>query len=267
MTPPDAPAGRSREVLPAALLRLASDERLVERARAGSERAFEAIFDRHHGPVLSLCTQLLGSQSDAEDALQRTFFNAYRELRRSERPIALRPWLYAIARHRCLSVLRGRRERPVDELPQPVGDHLDAVVGRREDLRATLGDVAQLPDDQRKALIMAGFGDVSHDEIALGIECRREKVKALLFQARAALAHERAARDASCSAIRDRLGIGGLRHAGVNGTYAIAPAAARSTRSCAPRAAPSACCCRFSASAGPGAHRAAGASSEGRAAL
>jgi RNA polymerase sigma factor (sigma-70 family) len=200
-------------VLPVALLRLASDERLVEQVRAGSERAFEAIFDRHQRSMLVFCRRMLGSHSDAEDALQHTFLCAYRDLMRSDRSIALRPWLYAIARHRCVSVLRSRRERPVDEVPQAAGDHLDAVVGRREDLRATLADVAQLPHDQRAAIVLAELGDVSHDDIARVIGCRREKVKALVFQARTALAHDRAARNAPCSAIRDGLGSGDVRDA------------------------------------------------------
>jgi RNA polymerase sigma factor (sigma-70 family) len=195
------------------MLRLASDERLVEQVRAGSERAFEAIVDRHGRPLLAFCRRMLGSQADAEDVLQHTFLSAYRDLKRSDRSIALRPWLYTIARHRCVSVLRSRREHPVDELPQPACDDLDAVVGSREEVRATLAGMAELPDDQRNALILSELGDMSHEDIALVLGCRREKVKALVFQARTALAGDRAARDSSCAAIRDRLGRGGPRPA------------------------------------------------------
>lgn len=207
-------AAAPHEVLPASLLRLASDERLVAQVRAGSERAFEALFDRHHRPVLAFCRHMLGSAADAEDAVQHTFLAAYRDLMRSEKPIVLRPWLYAIARHRCLSVLRGRRERAVEELPEPATDHLAAHVGRREDLRATLADMAQLPDDQRAALVLAELGDVSHEEIARILGCRREKVKALVFQARSSLAHGRVARETPCAEIREQLATlpGALRH-------------------------------------------------------
>jgi DNA-directed RNA polymerase specialized sigma24 family protein len=93
------------EMLPVALLRLASDERLVAHVRAGSERAFEALFDRHHRALLTFCRHMLGSLADAEDAVQHTFLSAYRDLMRSQNPIVLRPWLYTIARHRCVSVL------------------------------------------------------------------------------------------------------------------------------------------------------------------
>src|SRR3712207_2092695 len=133
------------------LLRMAADERLVELVRAGSEAAFEAMYDRHHRGVLSFCRHMLGSAEEAEDALQHTFLAAYRDLQRSQKEIRLRPWLYAIARNRCLSVLRARRERPVDELFEPATEHLSAEVQRRDDLRELLHDLAALPDDQRAA--------------------------------------------------------------------------------------------------------------------
>src|ERR1044071_805599 len=96
--------------VPTRLLRLASDERLVERVRGGSEAAFEAIFDRHHRGILGFCRHMLGSVEEAEDAVQHTFRAAYRELvRPGDRAIQLRPWLYTIARNRCITILRGRR--------------------------------------------------------------------------------------------------------------------------------------------------------------
>jgi RNA polymerase sigma factor (sigma-70 family) len=197
--------GRRDDLVPAALLRLASDQRLVEQVRAGSERAFEALFDRHHRPVLAFCRHMLGSKEEAEDVVQLTFLAAYRDLGHAEAPAALRPWLYAIARHRCLSVLRARRERPVAEVTLPGTDRLAAEVSTREDLRAILADVAQLPDDQRAALVLAELGDVSHEEIARILACPREKVKALVFQARSSLVATRVARETPCADIREQL--------------------------------------------------------------
>jgi RNA polymerase sigma factor (sigma-70 family) len=203
-----------REVPPTALLRLTSDERLVALVRAGSERAFEALFDRHHRGLLAFCRHMLGSPADAEDAVQHTFLAAYSDLLRSEKPIVLRPWLYAIARNRCVSVLRDRRERPVEELPEPATDHLAAEVATREDLRTTLSHVARLPEDQRAALVLAELGDVSHAEIARILGCQREKVKALVFQARSSLTADRTARETPCAEIRAELATlgGALRH-------------------------------------------------------
>ena len=196
---------RRRELVPAALLGLASDQRLVELVRGGSERAFEVLFDRHHPSVLRFCRHMLGSQEEAEDAVQLTFLAAYRDLMGSERPIVLRPWLYGIARYRCIHVLRLRRELPVARLPEPGIDHLGAEVATREDLRAILADLGRLPDAQRAALVLAALGDISHEQIAQILGCRREKVKALVFQARTALIAGRAARETPCAEIREQL--------------------------------------------------------------
>ena len=68
------------------------------------DRAFEVIFDRYGPALLSFCTHMLGSREWGEDALQLTFVAAYKALRRGGCDGALRPWLYAIARNRCVSV-------------------------------------------------------------------------------------------------------------------------------------------------------------------
>ena len=192
------------------MFRFASDEVLVARVRSGSVPAFEALFRRHHRALHAFCRHMLGSSADAEDAVQHTFMAAYADLMRSDRPIALRPWLYTIARHRCVSVLRERRERPVAELPEPQGDDLATALDSREELRATLADIAHLPEDQRAALVLAELGDASHAEIAQILGCRQEKVKALVFQARSTLATGRTARDTPCAEIREQLAQGGV---------------------------------------------------------
>jgi RNA polymerase sigma factor (sigma-70 family) len=198
---------RKTVALPAAVLRRASDERLVERVRAGSERAFEVVYDRHQRGILAFCRHMLGSVEEAEDAVQHTFMAAFRDLEGSTKAIQLRPWLYTIARNRCLSVLRARREHPVAEVEAPPTENLSAEVERRQDLRDLLGDLARLPDDQRAALVLAELGAAPHEEIAVVLGVPREKVKALVFQARTSLTASRRARETPCVEIREQLAV------------------------------------------------------------
>ncbi|HEX6712818.1 MAG TPA: sigma-70 family RNA polymerase sigma factor, partial [Thermoleophilaceae bacterium] len=197
---PDRPAP-----IAAALLRPASDQRLVEHARAGSEAAFEALFRRYRQPLLAYCQRMLGSEAEAEDAVQQTFLAAYLTLGRLEHAVAFRAWLYGIARHRCLSVLRMRRDRAVEPAPEPTSDRLVADVVARDDLRAVLTDLAELPDEQRIAIVLAELGDVPHDQVARILGCRHDKVKALVFQGRASLTATRAAREKPCAEIQQQL--------------------------------------------------------------
>jgi RNA polymerase sigma factor (sigma-70 family) len=190
------------------LIRLASDARLVTLVREGRTGAFEAVYDRHHRGILSFCRHMLGDQHEAEDALQHTFMAAYSSLLASRRPIQLRPWLFAIARNRCYSVLRSQRERPTAELEEPVTDGLAAEVQRRQELRDLVGDLNRLPDEQRAAIVLAELESLSHAEIAEVLGVPRDKVKALVFQARESLLASRTARDTSCHEIRQELAIG-----------------------------------------------------------
>jgi RNA polymerase sigma factor (sigma-70 family) len=189
------------------LLRV-SDDRLVARVRAGEDAAFEIIYDRYYRGLLAFCGQMLGSRHEAEDALQHSFASAYRALRSGTGDIDLRPWLYTIARNRCLSVLRARRAQvSVEGIPADAGpfEGMSAQVQRRADLRDLVEELQRLPDDQRAALVLFELGDESHEQIAAVLGVRREKVKALVFQAREALTRARAAREAPCVEIREQL--------------------------------------------------------------
>jgi RNA polymerase sigma factor (sigma-70 family) len=182
-----------------------SDDALVARVRAGDERAFELVFDRYHRSLLAFCRRMLAGNEEAEDALQHTFMAAYRGLHASDQPIRLKAWLYTIARNRCLSVLRARREHVALDEGHAATDGLAADVDRRADLRGLQADLAALPDDQRAALVLFELGDHSHDEIAEVLGVRRDKVKALVFQARESLASWRRARETPCVEIREQL--------------------------------------------------------------
>ena len=184
------------------------DEDLVSRVRDGDEAAFEAIYDRYAPGVLAFCHHMLSSRDDAEDALQHSLSAAYRMLRAGDQEIELRPWLYTIARNRCLSVLRARRmDVSLEAAPEPGGiaDELADQVQRRADLRDLVADLRLLPDDQRGALVLFELGGLPQDEIASVLDVRRDKVKALVFQAREGLMRARRARDTPCTEMRRQL--------------------------------------------------------------
>jgi RNA polymerase sigma factor (sigma-70 family) len=195
-------------------LRLAGDANLVNLVREGQVSAFESIYDRYHRGIQSFCRHLLGDPEEAADVVQHTFLAAYSAISASEKPILLRAWLYTIARNRCYSVLRARREQPRANIAEPVTEGLAAHVMRREDLRQLLSDMRRLPEDQRTALVLAGLGTLNHQEVADTLGVPATKVKALVFQARESLLAAQKARETDCSEIREQLSTlrgGGLR--------------------------------------------------------
>ncbi|MEA2410616.1 MAG: hypothetical protein QOC77_1177 [Thermoleophilaceae bacterium] len=187
----------------------------MEQVRRGNEAAFEAVYDRHHRGILSFCRHMLGSVDEAEDAVQQTFISAYDALQADRRDIRLKAWLYTIARNRCLSILRARREQPAELDDVPVAG-LSEEVQQRADLRELLGDLRELPVDQRAALVLAEVGDLSHAEVGAIVGCEVAKVKSLVFQARSSLIESRRAREIPCQEIREQLATatGGLLRRG-----------------------------------------------------
>ena len=169
-----------------------------------------------------------GSHQDGEDVLQQTFLRAHRALSDRPAPDAMRPWLFAIARNRCLTLLAARREAAtMPEDFEPGFDGLAEDVGRRADLRELLHDLARLPDEQREALVLFELGGSSQAEIAQILACPPAKVKALVFQARTTLIAERDARSTPCEAIREQLAV-------ARGSMLRRGALRRHLRQCAP---------------------------------
>jgi RNA polymerase sigma factor (sigma-70 family) len=186
---------------------LSRDARLVARVRRGDKSAFEALHARHQPAVLAFCRHLTGNREDAEDAVQHTFLAAYRRIVDSADEIELRPWLFAVARNRSISLLRARRERVADgpEAAPVAFDGLAVEVERRQELRDLVRDMARLPEPQRAALVLSQLDALSYREIGSVLEVSPEKVKALVFQARSSLASTREAREAPCFEIRSEI--------------------------------------------------------------
>src|SRR4051812_50021714 len=82
-----------------------SDELLVERVRAGSPAAVEALFDRYQLPLLAFCRHMLGRRDRAEAAVRDSFSQSLGAVRKDDRPVDLKALLLAIARNRYLAML------------------------------------------------------------------------------------------------------------------------------------------------------------------
>src|SRR4051794_8394720 len=191
------------------LLRLQSDEKLVALIRRGHHGAFEALVNRYNSRLLAFCRHMLGSTEDAEDVLQEVFTAAFNAICADSRPINARPWLYRIARNRCLNHLRR---------PQPAGqDSMDVferdggtttadTVHKREEFRQIVADVQDLPETQKTALLLREIDALSYDQIAEAMDTTVPSIKSLLVRARVSLAEAAEARLLTCAEVRLELG-------------------------------------------------------------
>jgi RNA polymerase sigma-70 factor (ECF subfamily) len=149
----------------------------------------ERLYEDYAGRVYRYCQSRLDSPEEAEDALQVTYLNAWRSLRSGVEPISARPWLFAIAANVCSSILRTRLTGSAVELRSPeTFDRIATNTAPTDDLLGLSAALEELPERQRRALLLRDWRGLSYDEIAAELNASYEAVETLLFRARKSVA-------------------------------------------------------------------------------
>jgi RNA polymerase sigma factor (sigma-70 family) len=214
---------------PTPLLRLQGDDRLVALTRRGNQAAYEALVARYQARLLAFCRHMLGSREDAEDVLQEVFAAAFNAMLADDRPINVRPWLYRIARNRCLNHLRRQTAIGVDSMDVHLAENGTTTADKvhdREEFRELVADVHTLPETQRTALLLREIDALSYEQIAEAMDTTVPSVKSLLVRARVSLAEAAEARKLTCEEVREELG------AWAEGLARIGAPARRHVRGC-----------------------------------
>ncbi|HEX8696537.1 MAG TPA: sigma-70 family RNA polymerase sigma factor [Longimicrobium sp.] len=160
---------------PAAAASADVDRELVRRMAAGDEAALGALYDRFSPLLHSVLRRILDDDGDAEEVLEETFWQAWRQAARYEESRGgISTWLVMMARSRALDRVRSRRrfrEEARGELPEPADEERGEAdpLGAAEDeevRRIVKEAVATLPPEQRQTVEMAYFRGMSQSEIA-----------------------------------------------------------------------------------------------------
>lgn len=180
-------------------LDLVPDALLAGRAADGDTAAFEALA-RRHGPLMrATARRLTGSLADADDVVQESLVQAWKQLDNLREPAAVKGWLLRIVGSRSIDHLRKRRnhvdlddvENAVDTI-SPTKAKADpessAVNGSR--VQALKAALAELPEEQRRCWVLKEFNDQSYDEIALTLNISAASVRGRLARARITLARK-----------------------------------------------------------------------------
>jgi RNA polymerase sigma-70 factor (ECF subfamily) len=163
---------------------LKDDAGLVHAYREGDDSAFEELVRRHQPRLRRQCARIVGID-DAEDAVQQALLSASRSLRAGDEDVDVGRWLHRVAHNASIDALRRRPDATVeldetiDGVPQPP----DVAIGRAN-LRATVAAIQDLPDAQRRALLLSVFEDRSWEEIAAELGTGEGAVRGLLHRAR-----------------------------------------------------------------------------------
>jgi RNA polymerase sigma-70 factor (ECF subfamily) len=155
------------------------DRDLVARIAERNESALAMLYERFSGTIYALCLRILGASGDAEDVLQETFLQVWRQASRYDPTrSSVSSWLILIARSRAIDRLRSRRvaeraaveaavESSVSGPPEdasPEGVRNVFLGERRRRIRVAL---EALPAEQREVIELAFFRGLTQSEIAL----------------------------------------------------------------------------------------------------
>jgi RNA polymerase sigma-70 factor (ECF subfamily) len=151
---------------------------LMTRVVAGDQAAFSALYDRLSGPLFSLALQMLGDRVEAEDALQEVCLQLWRRAANYDaNKSSVFTWAVMMTRSKAIDRLRarGRRQRvvadsieEVEKGPELASEADDAAdTSERNDEAARVRSALRaLPNEQKEAIEMAFFRDMTHAEIA-----------------------------------------------------------------------------------------------------
>jgi RNA polymerase sigma-70 factor (ECF subfamily) len=150
------------------------------------------IYEKTAPRIRGLCRLLLGSSQEAEDATSEVFLRAQRALASYDHRLPLLGWIFGIARHYCVDLLRHRSlerrlfvEADTEYLAsaEPTLLPLAALLAAEEQARVRAA-VTRLPDRYRLPLVLRYYEDLGYDEIAATLGLSRQGVANHLFRAK-----------------------------------------------------------------------------------
>jgi len=145
------------------------DDRLVERARAGDEEAFEDLVRRYEKPIYYLALRFVKEEQAAADLAQTAFLKAYEGLRGFRGQASFKTWLYRIAMNLCKNYLRDQGKKKVESLgemdPPSTANPLRELI--EHESQALLARAwARLPEKQRMTVVLKVQEGMKYREIA-----------------------------------------------------------------------------------------------------
>lgn len=167
------------------------DHELLAAHVAGDETAFTTLIERHRHRLWAVALRTTGDPQDAEDALQDALISAFRRADQFRGDAAVTTWLHRIVVNASLDRIRRRTARPTVPLPdEPAMADLRDDLGQRETQLAVLDALAQLPEDQRDAVLLVDLEGYSVIEAAAILGCPEGTIKSRCSRGRKRLAEQ-----------------------------------------------------------------------------
>ena len=180
------------------------DQRLVEKAQKGDQKAFELLVSKYHRRLIRLLSRIIKDEHEVHDVAQEALIKAYRALPNFRGESAFYTWLYRIGINTAKNFLvaQGKKivlsadvandEGEIVDLSEQLADNHtpEAEMMNREILQTVENAVAGLPEDLRRAITLREMDGLSYEEIAQIMDCPIGTVRSRIFRAREVIAKD-----------------------------------------------------------------------------
>jgi len=164
----------------------------------GDKASFEKLMDKYYKRIVNLVYRFVGDKDIAEDLTQDVFIKVYNNACHYKPKAKFQTWLYQITRNTCLNELRRRKHAATsldktceingNPLKQELADsdslNPDERIDKKETAQAVREAIAALPENQRIAVTLRRYEQLSYDDIAHTMDCSSSSVKSLLSRAK-----------------------------------------------------------------------------------
>jgi RNA polymerase sigma-70 factor (ECF subfamily) len=176
-------------------------EEFMVRVAEGDENAFEALVLRHQTSVLKLIYRFVGDRTQAKDLAQEVFLRVWQAAKSYKPQAKFTTWIYRITANLCFNELKSSRRKKWFQFLRPDADHETGteedlpdrspspeylLLAKERSLQITEA-LQRLPENQRMAIILKKYDDLSYEEIARILTCSISAVESLLVRAKRTL--------------------------------------------------------------------------------
>jgi RNA polymerase sigma-70 factor (ECF subfamily) len=176
-------------------------EELMARIAKGDNDAFEILVNRHQTSILNLIYRFIGDRTQAKDLAQEVFIRVWQAARSYKPEAKFTTWIYRIATNVCFNELKSARRRrwfqfhrsnednegSIEETFPDGSPTAEDLLLEKERSRQISDALQSLPDNQRMALVLRRYDDLSYEEIAGILNCSVSAVESLLVRAKRTL--------------------------------------------------------------------------------
>jgi len=178
------------------------DAVLMLRVKRGDRAAFAELVEKYKQPLFNFIYRTLRDEAESEDLAQNVFLQVYKSRQRYERTAKFSTWLFTIARNLCLNEIRRRSRHPAESIEESHSDNEDQPQRQYEDKKIFLPvedalhselavkieeSLAELPENQRTAILLCRQDELSYEEIAKILGCSLSATKSLIHRGRETL--------------------------------------------------------------------------------